>query len=266
MKIQSFSLQGRRRSNEDQHFHLINLDNTNRKLNKVNFVGVFDGHGGKLVSKYLKKNLPKFFINKIKRNMFKNTKETSNYIKNIFDLVQQNLIKYHPRASSYCGSTALCGIQTLDSMGKKSIWVTNVGDSRAVLCKRNNQAKALSEDHKPNSRKEKKRIGQLGGSIEYDGSDWRIKGLSLSRAFGDVEATPYVSHRPDIFKYKLCKDDKFIIFACDGLWDVLSNQKAVDYVNKLINKRYSGNIAKALAEHAYNIGSYDNVTAVVMFL
>jgi len=55
MKIQSFSLQGRRSSNEDQHFHLINLDNTNRKLNRVNFVGVFDGHGGKLVSKYLKK-------------------------------------------------------------------------------------------------------------------------------------------------------------------------------------------------------------------
>ena len=55
MKIQSYSLQGKRSSNEDQHFNFMNLDNKNKKMNRINFVGVFDGHGGKLVSKYLKK-------------------------------------------------------------------------------------------------------------------------------------------------------------------------------------------------------------------
>ena len=62
MKIQSYSLQGRRESNEDEHFHLLNLSNKNQKYNKTNFVGVFDGHGGKMVSKYLKKNLPFYFL------------------------------------------------------------------------------------------------------------------------------------------------------------------------------------------------------------
>ena len=57
MKIQSHSLQGKRPSNEDQHVHLLNINSKNNNLNNVNFVGVFDGHGGKLVSKYLKKNL-----------------------------------------------------------------------------------------------------------------------------------------------------------------------------------------------------------------
>ena len=70
--------------------------------------------------------------------------------------------------------------------------------------------------------------------IKFDGSDWRIKDLSLSRAFGDTDASPYVTHLPQIYKYTLDKKDKFIIFGCDGLWDVMSNKKATDYILNLI--------------------------------
>ena len=62
--ISTYSLQGRRERNEDQHFSLLNLDNNNKKLNKINLVCVFDGHGGKSVSKYLKYNLPQYFLKK----------------------------------------------------------------------------------------------------------------------------------------------------------------------------------------------------------
>ena len=48
MRIQSHSLQGKRQSNEDQHIHLLNINSKNNDLNNVNFVGVFDGHGGKI--------------------------------------------------------------------------------------------------------------------------------------------------------------------------------------------------------------------------
>ena len=102
----------------------------------------------------------------------------------------------------------------------------NVGDSRAVLCNYKNFAVPLTVDHKPNLLKERKRIEKLGGKIKFDGSDWRIKDLSLSRAFGDLDTFPYVTHKPDISKYSLNKKDKFIIFACDGLWDVMSNSQA----------------------------------------
>ena len=80
-----------------------------------------------------------------------------------------------------------------------------------------------------------------------------------------MDTAPYVTHKPDIFKYKLHKGDKYIIFACDGLWDVVSNSKATDFVNKLIKKKYTGNIAKQLAEYAIK-GSYDNVTVSILFL
>ena len=100
----------------------------------------------------------------------------------------------HPRASKYCGSTALCGIQYLDKNNNQMLWVLNVGDCRAILCKNDNNIIQLTEDHKPNSISEKKRIKKLGGKIYYDGYDWRVGDLSLSRALGDVDNKPYVSH------------------------------------------------------------------------
>ena len=106
----------------------------------------------------------------------------------------------------------------------------------------------------------------MGGRIKFDGVDWRIGDLSLSRAIGDLDNTPYVTHKPEIFRYRLNKKDRYIIFACDGLWDVVSNNDAVNFVNYLLDKRYIGNISKKLAEYAIQKGSYDNVTVSIMFL
>jgi serine/threonine protein phosphatase PrpC len=61
MSIYSYSVQGKRDSNEDQHFHEININNSNSNLYPINLFCVFDGHGGKLVSKFLKEKLPNFF-------------------------------------------------------------------------------------------------------------------------------------------------------------------------------------------------------------
>ena len=128
-------------------------------------------------------------------------------------------------------------------------------------------AEQLTQDHKPNTPSEKKRIENLGGKIEFDGADWRVKDLSLSRAFGDLECTPYVTHLPQIYRYKISSSDKFIILGCDGLWDVLSNQDVVDYITELqLNKKFNGNYAKELAEHALQKGSLDNVSVIILFL
>jgi len=267
MKINSYSLQGLRESNEDQHAYFLNLDGIENKINNINFVGVFDGHGGKLVSHFLKKNIPKLFSTKTDNSVYSNTKIASTLFNNIFNSVEEKLEKTHPIAVNYTGSTALCGIIAKHmSIDKNILWIMNVGDSRAVLYNYKNKVIQLTEDHKPNSVLEKKRIESLGGKIKYDGSDWRINDLSLSRAFGDVESTPYITHSPEIFKYTLNKNDKFIVFACDGLWDVMSNINVINYINVLIEIEYKGNYAKKLAEKAIKEGSTDNVTIVILFL
>ena len=172
----------------------------------------------------------------------------------------------HPRAVEYCGSTACIGIHSLDKNNKNFVWIVNVGDSRAVLCNKSGNAVQLSVDHKPNLPEEKKRIEHLGGKITYDGSDWRIKTLSLSRAFGDLDCCPYVTHLPNIYKYKIDSNDKFIILACDGLWDALSNQTAVEFIRDLQFKNFQGNYAKELANYGLDKGSYDNITVIIYFI
>ena len=265
--IQSFTLQGKRDSNEDQHIGVLNINNKDNSINQVNFIGVFDGHGGKMVSKYLKDNIPKYILKKTDINIYQQKSAvTSGFFLKLFDKIQDQLIKDHPIAVKRCGSTSLCGVMYKDKMNRNMIWLANIGDSRAVLYNSKSQAIALTIDHKPNLPTEKLRIEKLGGRIKFDGADWRVGDLSLSRAVGDLDNTPYVVHKPEVFRYKLNKKDKFIIFACDGLWDVISNKEACSYVEKHINEKYAGNIAKKLAEYAILRGSYDNVTVSILFL
>jgi serine/threonine protein phosphatase PrpC len=265
--IQSFSLQGKRDSNEDQHVGILNINNSNPNINSVNLVGVFDGHGGKLVSKFLKLNLQKYILKKTDINIYQQKSSlTSRFFSKLFDKLQEELIKNHPIAAKRCGSTALCGIQYIDTQNRNMIWIANVGDSRAVLFNHKETAIPLTKDHKPHAQSEKKRIESLGGRIKFDGVDWRVGDLSLSRAVGDLDNTPFVTHRPEVFRYRLNKKDKFIIFACDGLWDVVSNQDACKQINDMMKEKYTGNMSKKLAEYAIEKGSYDNVTVSILFL
>lgn len=266
MKVFSYSLQGKREANEDQHLHVININGENSELNPINFFAVFDGHGGKAVSKYLRDNLPPFFLTKFKKNIYNKSETAIKYYNKVYNIIQNNLKEKHPRATQYCGSTACVCVQFKDEKNKDRLWLLNVGDSRAIKCNKSNIAEQLTIDHKPNNPDEKKRIEKLGGKIEFDGVDWRVKDLSLSRAFGDLECTPYVTHLPHVYKHNLNVTDKFLVVACDGLYDVLSNQNITDFVNKLSeDKNYKGNYAKDLAEFAFKKGSLDNISVIVYF-
>ncbi len=65
--------------------------------------------------------------------------------------------------------------------------------------------------------------------------DGRVNGsLNLSRAIGDMEykqtshlsaAEQAVTAFPDVRQIQLGSSSEFMILACDGIWDVLSNQQ-----------------------------------------
>lgn len=269
MEVYSSSLKGNRAQNEDNHKIILNLDGKEINNAKINYFAVYDGHGGKFVSNFLKKNLHEFFIdNRVKYPL----KET--YINKIYKYLQDLLRSKYLNNVNECGSTCLVAIQNREKEGNNIhnyMYVLNSGDSRCVLC-RGTKAHALTEDHKPSWPMEKTRIEKLGGTIRFDGYDFRIKDLSVSRAFGDTNAEPYLTNIPDIYKYRLNPKDKFMVLACDGLWDVMDNSDVVNYIlkecydsslNERINKKI--NIATKLAEHAINIGSNDNITAIIIF-
>ncbi|KAG6415749.1 hypothetical protein SASPL_123164 [Salvia splendens] len=133
------------------------------------------------------------------------------------------------------GSTACIAI-----IQNNQLLVANAGDSRCVMS-RKGKAFELSKDHKPDHTIEKKRILDAGGYVQYG----RVNGsLNLSRAIGDMELKQnrslpaekqIVTANPDIVKVELTEDDEFLIVACDGIWDCMSSEQAVDYVKQQLN-------------------------------
>jgi protein phosphatase 2C len=275
MYFHTISLLGARPKNEDEIEIIINMDNSDSTYKPINFFGVFDGHGGDKISKYLKEKLAKYFINKSVEIEPSKSKSYNKYIKKTYEYIQNKLTEFE-LPSKTCGSTALVILNYPKNNIYSQLKVINLGDCRAVLCNEQNIAIPLTKDHKPMSFDENKRILQANGVIKVDfGDDPRINGLSVSRAFGDLDAKPHVSHIPDMYDYEINPSrDKFIVMCCDGVWDVLSNQDVVDFIlysmDKVCNKnncstRTTKNIAYLLGEYAIEKGSQDNISVLIVW-
>merc|ERR1719481_676826 len=121
------------------------------------------------------------------------------------------------------------------------IWCGNAGDSRCVAGV-GGEARPLSYDHKPMDTKERARIEAAGGFVEFN----RVNGnLALSRAMGDFvfkmndklpQSDQIVTCEPDLEHATVDTDWDFLLLACDGIWDVLSNQEVVDFVVQRIGQ------------------------------
>lgn len=261
------SLQGERLTNEDTHVIFTNLNGNNTNFAKVDLYSIYDGHGGSFVSKYLQKILHCFLID----NRLEYPLEQV-YVNKAFKTVQDILTEKHEKSANEAGSTALIAI-FFKKDSELCLQVLNTGDSRAVLCNKYNIAVPLTKDHKPDLIEEKNRIEKLGGSIVYDEESqcYRIGDLAVSRAFGDNTFKKYVTETPEIFNYKIQPGCKFIVLACDGLWDVMENGQVVEFILEQCYDLNSGkykndvNISKLLAEKAIEKGSTDNVSVIVIF-
>lgn len=297
ISLHKTSLRGLRPVNEDVEKYNMNLSvNGNPFDNRfapVDFFVICDGHGGLEVAQYVVSRLEMQFMKKSLEYPL-----SRKYIRKIFSQIQEEL-KNHPGQIAYnCGCTTLIVIRYMDEMGNKNIQVVNLGDCRAVLS-RKGLAIPLTKDHKPFWPDEKHRIDLVNKrcgtniKIHFEAGDWRIGDLSVSRSFGDLDNVPYVTHVPDIYQYNLMDSDEFIIMACDGLWDVISNHEAVNFVRDHLSNNHTEiyqitssletfydynffkklswrstkkrNIARLLAEYSIAKGSCDNVSIMIIF-
>lgn len=75
------------------------------------------------------------------------------------------------------------------------------------------------------------RIIEQGGSVLMLSGTWRVNGLlAVSRAIGDAKYKPHVTGVPEIKTIPLDGNEDFLILACDGLWDFMSEQEAAEIV------------------------------------
>ncbi|KAH9994055.1 PP2C-domain-containing protein [Xylariaceae sp. FL0662B] len=141
---------------------------------------------------------------------------------------------------------------------QRVLYTANVGDARIILC-RSGKALRLSYDHKGSDENEGKRIANAGGLILNN----RVNGvLAVTRALGDTYMKDLVTGHPYTTETVIQPEvDEFIIIACDGLWDVCSDQDAVDIVRDVQDPVAA---SKMLVDHALARFSTDNLSCLIV--
>lgn len=81
---------------------------------------------------------------------------------------------------------------------------------------------------------------------------------------GDRDLKPLVSAEPDVFGPIARRELELLIVACDGVWDVFSDDDALDVVWPLRADPEAA--AVALRNAAYRRGSGDNISVIVLVL
>jgi protein phosphatase 1L len=242
------SIQGLRPHMEDTYQSQYNLNGDPNS----GFFAVFDGHGGARASAFAARVLHKLVCEKLK-----SCESAVQALDIAFRQLDAEWLALAAKHNFDDGSTGVAAL-VLDNV----LYCANVGDSRCVLSNRR-RAVDMSHDHKPIREDEKQRIVGLGGKVVHYGT-WRVEGvLAVSRAFGDRKLKKYVIAEPEIKIRKLDENDDFIILASDGVWDLFSSQEAVEIVARAKSPEEG---AIMLTDAAYNQGSMDNITALVVDL
>ncbi|CAL1532707.1 unnamed protein product [Lymnaea stagnalis] len=254
----AFSIQGRRKTMEDR-FNSI----THNFENNHSVYAVFDGHGGEFAAEYIEEQLFSSIRKEFIQGSFQNDPDmVKQVLTSLIRTVDAQLVCLSRDRMDLSGITY---ISAYKSSSGHHITVANIGDSRAVMCDCQGKVLALSTDHKPSDPKEQQRIVDAGGFVTFNGV-WRVAGvLATSRAFGDypLKQRKFVTVEPEfrVFNIKESKPH-FIILATDGLWDVFSNEDAVQFIRERLDEPHFG--AKSLALQAYYRGSLDNITVMVI--
>ncbi|XP_042517842.1 probable protein phosphatase 2C 42 [Macadamia integrifolia] len=223
------------------------------------FVGVYDGHGGPDTARYVCDHLFRHFQEisaqaqgvtcETIRRAFLQTEEG-------FTARVSELWDTQPHMATV-GSCCLVGM-----ISQRTLYVANLGDTRVVLGKKVGNtggvaAIQLSTEHNANLESVRQELKELHPDdpqiVVLKHGVWRVKGIiQVSRSIGDVYMKhaqynrepingkfrlsepmnmPILTANPSIISHTLQPDDSFLIFASDGLWEHLSNEKAVDIVH-----------------------------------
>uniref|UniRef100_A0A023FQF5 protein-serine/threonine phosphatase n=1 Tax=Amblyomma cajennense TaxID=34607 RepID=A0A023FQF5_AMBCJ len=211
---------------EDAHTHLLSLSEDKDAA----FFAVYDGHGGAKVAQYAGSHVHR----KIVSQPSYQRGDVVDAIKKGFLEVDSDMLKDDTMKDELAGTTA---VVVLLKGGR--IYCGNVGDSRAIASV-GGHVQQLSFDHKPSNELETRRIIAAGGWVEFN----RVNGnLALSRALGDFvfkkneKKSPeeqIVTAYPDVIVKDLTPEHEFLLLACDGIWDVLSNEEVVEFVRARI--------------------------------
>ncbi|XP_058882676.1 protein phosphatase 1B-like [Acipenser ruthenus] len=257
------SMQGWRAQMEDAHSCVAELPG---ELSDWCFFAVYDGHAGSKVAQYCSHHLLEHILKSGRVKQGGDPETVKNSIRDAFltiDSYMHRLTKY--RGWDNSGSTAVAII-----LSPEHIYFINCGDSRAVLC-RDGEVCFYTEDHKPFNPGERERIQNAGGTVTLQ----RVNGsLAVSRALGDfdfkeVEWRPpteqLVSPEPEVYEVARSPGDEFLVLACDGVWDIISNEGLCAFIrNRLQVCSDLKDVCTQIIDTCLYKGSHDNMSIILI--
>lgn len=264
-----------RRTMEDGHCMIDGF----RGVDRDALFAIYDGHGGRgvvtLVEKLFHENVEKCIQEMIlqSNNDGNNNNSGPQHEYNseqVKQAIQQayKLTDEGTKEVQFGGATCVsCLLLSNRDSNSRTLYTANCGDARAVIAE-NWEAKVLTYDHKATDPEEQKRIIGKGGSIVNE----RVNGfLALARSFGNNTLKEWVTSEPyQTVTTPLTSDHNLLILACDGLWDVIENQEAVDFCKRLLEAEVGTNGAQQCAQQLLDLakekGSTDNLSVMVILL
>ncbi|CAB4286857.1 unnamed protein product [Prunus armeniaca] len=237
------------------------------------FVGVYDGHGGPDASRFISDHL---FLH-LMRHAREKGALSEDILRSAFSATEDGFLTLVRRTCGIkplmaaIGSCCLVGV-----VWRGTLYVANLGDSRAVIGSLGRSNKIVGEQLNKEHNASLEEVRQELRSLHPNDSHivvmkhgvWRIKGIiQVSRSIGDAYlkrpefsldptfprfhlpeplGRPVLTAEPSVCTRVLQPNDKFIIFASDGLWEHMTNQEAVEIVH---NNPRAG-IAKRLLKTA----------------
>ena len=253
--------QGKRHSMEDVAYMRTHIRIPERDTANAAIFAVFDGHGGRRCAEWASELLPERILWRLKD-------PRCGWREAIWDAFAETDAELRKRSDSHrdaSGSTVLCVV--FDGRGR--LYVASLGDCRCVLASQHHGYVNLTTDCRADRPDEVARVVEAKGFV----ANRRVNGqIAVSRALGDFafkqppDAPPAVSWEPDISEVLLRPSDDFLVLGCDGLYDVLTSEEAVDHVRgQLFAGSPLDDAALNLVHHAIDDkDSRDNVSVVLV--
>jgi protein phosphatase 1L len=238
---------GQRHQMEDEH--------ASYRVDALNFLSieVYDGHNGRSAAQLAAEMLTPHLLDAWREELEKPARKRrrlETLVKEAYLAADQYILK-----RGIVSGTAAATLYLMDH----SFIAANAGDSRVVMGTQDGSL-ALTMDHKPDIESERRRIESLGGKVIFVGVPRVLGMLAMSRALGDPELKPFVTPVPRVIRGLLGRENDFAIVACDGIWDVLSGDRALELVRDAGDAHRGAERVKRTARAA---GSTDNITVMV---
>lgn len=255
------SMQGTRPTQEDGYLMRASLPFAKH----FSFFSVFDGHGGSATSKLCEAEFLPHLHAAADWTQHVLPHGMGDALTKAYMTFDASLKRRPEREHETTGATALSAL-----ISPTHIVIANLGECRAVLV-RGGKVLVMSNEHKPRNKFELQRIKAAGGAV-FKG---RVMGeLAVARAFGDFSLKDsddlppeqqMVSCQPQTRTIERSLEDDFLVLACDGVWDVMSNDELVEFIGSgLAAGKQLQSILNDLLDRCLQKRSRDNMTVMVV--